>query len=129
MIHVFIATGCSSCRRLLLWFKNHDIPVREHMLKHDREDDCGMSKEMLYHLLSLSEDGFDEFISRRSLAFQEIRDTYEDMSTSQLVDYIYLNPTCLRRPITVKGDVFTVGFDREELTMFLPGNRRNKTRF
>lgn len=124
MIHIFIIKNCSSCRRLVEWLKDHDLPYKASYLDAHQGKPCGIAKPMIYHLLSLTENGVDDILSKRSLAYQAIKDIYLDMTTSQLVDYIYENPTVLRRPITIKGEIYLIGINQEELTAFLPRDKR-----
>ena len=46
------------------------------------------------------------------------------MSLNDLIDFIYKNPSCLKRPIIVDDKKIQVGYNSEEIRTFIPRARR-----
>lgn len=134
MIYVYTSAGCASCRRVISWLRDHNIPYVERTIKKNpTKDKNRISKEEIIQLLKMTESGTDDVVSRRSTAFGAIEHRYDSMSLMELVEFIYDNPTCMKRPILVRPQSSTrpqsiiIGYDSEELTVLLPRGRRNMT--
>jgi regulatory protein spx len=70
--------------------------------------------------------GFDDILSERSNIYQDLgRAKIEKMKTSELVEFIIANPTILRRPIIVSELDLQIGYNKEDITVFLPPEYRN----
>ena len=48
----------------------------------------------------------------------------DDMSISEMIQFIRQNPTVLKRPIMVDDSHIQVGYDTDEMTTFIPRERR-----
>lgn len=128
MIYVYSSAGCASCRKMTSWLRDHDIPYVERILKKNpTRDKNRISKEEIIQLLKMTEAGADDVVSRRSRTFEAIEHRYESMSLMELVEFIYDNPTCMKRPILVRQQSLIIGYDADELTVLLPRSRRNMT--
>jgi hypothetical protein len=66
----------------------------------------------------------EDLISKRSKIMQELNVELDDMSMSELVDFIQKNPSVLKRPIILNERVFQVGYDQEEIDAFVPAELR-----
>lgn len=128
MIYVFALAGCASCRKMTSWLKDHDIPYVERTIKKNpTRDKNRITKAEILQLLKMTEEGADDVISRRSTAFGAIEHCYDSMSLMELVEFIYANPTCMKRPILVRQQSLIIGYDADELTSLIPRSRRNMT--
>ena len=71
---------------------------------------------MLIH----SENGFEDIISTRSKYIMENNIDIENMKFSELEKLIIENPSILRRPIIVEDNKLQVGYNEEEIRVFIP---------
>lgn len=119
MIVVYTSPGCASCRKVKQWLKDRDLPFIEKnifkTLLNDRE---------IKHLLMRSENGSDDIISKRSKIIQQSGIDIDSMTTDQLINFIKRNPSVLKRPIIVSESGFQVGYDEEEIGIFVPSDLR-----
>ena len=51
------------------------------------------------------------------------------MSINELVNFIIDNPSVLKRPIIINETELQVGYNNEDITIFLPKELRNKDIF
>ena len=51
------------------------------------------------------------------------------MSVQELVEFIIENPSVLKRPIIINENELQVGYNNEDITIFLPPNLRNRECF
>ncbi len=119
MIRIYTAPSCASCRKVKSWFKEHQIPYVEKnifsTLLRDNE---------LKELLERSENGTDDIISKRSKIIKEQNIDIESMAISELIDFIKENPSILKRPIMIDERRFQVGYNAEEIRVFIPRELR-----
>ena len=115
MILVYTSFGCASCRKVKQWLKDRNIPFVEKniftMMLNEKE---------LRMLLRRSENGTDDLISKRSKIIKENNIDIDEMSTTELIQFIQQNPSVLKRPIMVDERQFLVGYDEEEIEIFIP---------
>lgn len=120
MIVVYTSPGCASCRKVKSWLKEKHIPFIEKNIFQVILD----PKEIKY-LLSRSENGFDDIISKRSKLFQQGKIDLESMNTNELVNFIEKNPSVLKRPIIINEHNMQIGYDEEEIDAFVPKKLRS----
>mgnify|MGYP003456398149 FL=1 len=80
-------------------------------------------------MLANSENGFDDIISTRSKVFKEKQLEPDNMTIQELVDFIIENPSVLKRPIIINENELQVGYNNEDITIFLPKELRNRECF
>lgn len=115
MIVVYTSPGCASCRKVKQWLKDRNLPFIEKNIFKTLLNDIEIK-----HLLMRSENGSDDIISKRSKVIQENRVDIESMTTDELIRFIKQNPSILKRPIILNEDNFQVGYDEEEIGVFVP---------
>ena len=120
MIQIYTTPSCASCRKAKKWFDQYKIPYSEKNIFSIR-----LSKEDIYKMLANSENGFEDIISTRSKVFKEKRLDPESMSVQALVEFIIDNPSVLKRPIIINESELQVGYNNEDITIFLPKELRN----
>ncbi|HMM00450.1 MAG TPA: Spx/MgsR family RNA polymerase-binding regulatory protein [Bacilli bacterium] len=124
MIKIYTSPSCSSCRKVKKWFDEQKIPYEEHNIFATILDE----KE-LKDILFKSENGFDDIISTRSKIIKENNIDLEAMTVSELIDFIQKNPSILKRPIMVDDRRIQVGYNDEEIRIFIPRARRLAERY
>jgi regulatory protein spx len=80
-------------------------------------------------MLANSENGFEDIISTRSKIFREKKLEPECMSVQALVSFIIEYPSVLKRPIIINENELQVGYNNEDITIFLPKELRNSEIF
>ena len=119
MIVVYTSPGCASCRKVKQWLKDRDLPfIEKNIFK------TLLNTNEIKHLLMRSENGSDDIISKRSKIIQESNIDLDSMTTDQLIQFIKQNPSVLKRPIIISETSFQVGYDEEEIGIFIPSELR-----
>lgn len=124
LIQIYTTPSCASCRKAKKWFDQYKIPYSEKNIFSIK-----LSKEDIFRMLSNSENGFEDIISTRSKVFKEKKLEPDGMSTQALVEFIIENPSVLKRPIIINENELQVGYNNEDITIFLPKEMRNKECF
>lgn len=118
MIRIYTAPSCASCRKVKSWLKEHNIPYVEKYFS-------TLLREIeLKELLERSENGTDDIISKRSKIIKENDIDIDSMSISELIKFIQENPSVLKRPIMIDERRFQVGYNAEEIRVFIPRELR-----
>ena len=124
MIQIYTTPSCASCRKAKKWFDQYKIPYSEKNIFSIK-----LSPEDIYKMLANSENGFEDIISTRSKVFKEKHLEPENMTIKELVSFIIDNPSVLKRPIIINENELQVGYNNEDITIFLPKELRNKECF
>ena len=124
LIQIYTTPSCASCRKAKKWFDQYKIPYSEKNIFSIK-----LSKEDIFRMLSNSENGFEDIISTRSKVFKEKKLEPDGMSTQALVEFIIENPSVLKRPIIINENELQVGYNNEDITIFLPKEMRNRECF
>ncbi len=120
MIVLYTSPGCASCRKVKQWLKDRGLSfIEKNIFK------TLLNDNEIKHLLMRSENGSDDIISKRSKIIQENRVNIDDMTTDELISFIKQNPSVLKRPIIISENNFQVGYDEEEIGVFVPQELRN----
>lgn len=120
MVKIYTAPSCLGCRKVIRYFKEHHIEYVEKSIINTH-----LSKEDIFKMLASSQNGFDDIISTRSKAFKDKNVKLEDMKLSELVEFIINNPTVLKRPIILSDYELQVGFNPDDISLFLPEELRD----
>ena len=113
MIVVYTSPGCSSCRKVKNYLKENHLPFIEKNIFNTL-----LNKEEVKYLISRTENGTDDIISKRSKIIQEDRVDIDSMSINELCDFIVKNPSILKRPIIIDEREMQIGYDEEEIELF-----------
>ena len=120
MIVVYTSPGCASCRKVKQWLKDRDLHfIEKNIFK------TLLNDNEIKHLLSRCENGSDDLISKRSKVIQDSGIDVEDMTTDELIQFIKSNPSVLKRPIILNETSFQVGYDEDEISVFVPADLRH----
>ena len=68
----------------------------------------------------LTDEGTEEIISYRSQAFQALDIEIDTLSMAELLDLFIEEPSLIRRPIIMDDRRLQIGYNEEEIRMFLP---------
>ncbi len=119
MVTIYTTPSCSSCRKAKKWLDEFGIEYLEKNIFNVQllEDD-------ILSMLENSENGFDDIISTRSNFFKTNTIDLDELKTSELVKLIIKNPSILRRPIIIDKGKMQVGYNDEEIRVFIPEEQR-----
>jgi regulatory protein spx len=120
MIKIYYRMGCGSSRRALAWFQTHRIEVRK-----QRVDK--LTKEDLVKLLSLSDEGTSEVLkcaSRSSSNVNKMLNHIMELTFNEALDFILEHPIMLQAPLILDEDKHLIGYNEDEIRMFLPKKYR-----
>lgn len=115
MIKLYFTKSSSTCRKAREWLINNKLPFQEINL-----NKATLSHKEIYHILSLTEAGTDDIISKRAASFQDIAYTFEDLSLTDAVSMIKQNISLLRIPLIVDESHIQVGFNEDDVRKFVP---------
>ena len=124
VIQIYTTPSCASCRKAKKWFDQYKIPYSEKNIFSIK-----LSKEDIFRMLANSENGFDDIISTRSKVFKEKKLDPDNMSVQELIEFIIDYPSVLKRPIIINENELQVGYNNEDITIFLPKELRNLDSF
>lgn len=119
MIRIYTAPSCASCRKVKAWLKEHNIPFIEKNIFSTL-----LRESELKELLERSENGTDDIISKRSKIIKENKVDIDSMKMNDLIKFIQDNPSILKRPIIIDERRFQVGYNAEEIRVFIPKELR-----
>lgn len=121
MITIYTTNSCASCRKAKQWFNEHRIVFKEKNMFSNP-----VTKEDIIKILENTENGFEDIISTRSKIIVENNIDIDSMKFNDLVDFIIKNPSVLRRPIIVDDNKLQVGYNDEDIRIFIPRELRRK---
>ena len=119
MIKIYTSPSCSSCRKAKDFFKKEEIPYQEKNIFV-----ATLNDEELKDMLTKSENGTEDIISTRSKIIKEKNVDIDSMSIKELIAFIRENPSVLKRPIMVDDRKIQVGYNPEEIRVFIPHEKR-----
>lgn len=119
MIKIYTVAYSSSCDKAKMWLKEHNLEFEEINLVKDQ-----LSDVEILHLLSLTENGTEEIISKRGKAYQKLNVDLDDLSMNCLIKVIEKNRSLLRRPLIVDNKRLQVGYNEDDIRKFLPRSVR-----
>lgn len=119
MITIFTTNSCASCRKAINWLKEHNIQYKEKNLFVEP-----VTKDDIKRMLENTENGFEDIISTRSKVIQESKIDIESMTYNSLIDLIIKNPSILRRPIIIDDKKLQVGYNDDDIRVFIPRELR-----
>ena len=124
MIQIYTTPSCASCRKAKKWFDQYNIPYAEKNIFSIK-----LIPEDIFKMLANSENGFEDIISTRSKIFKEKQLDPDNMTINQLINFIIEYPSVLKRPIIISDTELQVGYNNEDITIFLPKELRNRDCF
>ena|SRR5690554_2601302 len=120
MIQLYTSPSCASCRKVKKYFQKYNIPFKEKNIFNNK-----ISKEDIFKMLANSENGFEDIISTRSKIFKEMDLDIDSMKMGELITFIVDNPSILKRPIILTDYEIQVGYNDDDITLFLPPELRD----
>ncbi|EKF51821.1 Spx/MgsR family RNA polymerase-binding regulatory protein [Lactococcus garvieae] len=115
MLKIYTVTACSSSKKAKNWLTNHGIEYQEiNLLTADIE------KEEFLNILSLTEEGTGDILSKRSRIYKKLVSRLDKLSLGDLLNFIDENRSILRRPLIINDKCLQVGYNEDDIRKFLP---------
>ena len=121
MIRVYTAPGSRSGRMVVQWLKENNLSFIE---KNIFSSDLRINE--IRELLERCENGTDDIISKNSKIIKALKIDLNNMKMEDLINFIKNNPSILKRPIIMDEHHFLVGYNEEEIRIFIPRSKRRK---
>jgi regulatory protein spx len=115
MLKIYTSPSCSSCRKAKEFLNDQKLPYIEKNII-----SSVLNEKELKEILAKSENGTDDIISKRSKIIKESNVDVDAMTIGELIGFIKKHPTVLKRPIIVSDRLVQVGYNEEEIEVFLP---------
>ena len=115
MVIIYTTPSCASCRKAKAWLEEHQIEYVEKNIFA-----FPLTKEDIRLMLKNTENGFEDIISTRSKYLMDNNIDIDSLKVSELEKLIIENPSILRRPIIVEDNKLQVGYNEEDIRVFIP---------
>ncbi|MFK4901010.1 ArsC/Spx/MgsR family protein [Lactococcus petauri] len=115
MIKVYIRIGCTSCYNTIDWFEKYKIKIKI-------IDINDITKRDLITALSYTTNGTRDLVKQRNRVTNKSRNKLKllnEMNFNEGLCYLKSNTDILRSPIVLDKEKIVVGYNRDELRMFL----------
>lgn len=119
MVIIYTTPSCASCRKAKNWLEEHKIDYIEKNIFA-----VPLTKEDIRLMLKNTENGFEDIISTRSKYIMENNIDIDSLKVSELEKLIIENPSILRRPIIVEDNKLQVGYNEDDIRVFIPAELR-----
>ncbi|WP_259753607.1 ArsC/Spx/MgsR family protein [Lactococcus lactis] len=123
MIRLYYRQRCTSSPKAIQWFKKYKLDIHISTMGQ-------VSREEIITVLASTDNGISELIKHPSHGSEEdaskIR-LIKTMTLNEAIDYIKVNPNLLRSPIIIEKDKVLIGYNPEQIRMFLPKEYRRKS--
>ena len=108
MIKLFSSTNCSSSKKMKQWLITNKLEFEEISILENT-----LLKKDILRILSLTENGVEEIISKRSSAYKKLSKTidFDALTLNSLVELIVQNQKLLRRPLVVDEHRLQEGYN------------------
>ena len=121
MLTIYITPSCSSCRKARRWLDEHRIQYEEkNIFLQD------LKYEDILEMLKCAEHGFDDIISTRSKVIRESNTVLNELTIRDAINFVLTNPSILKRPIIIGNGKIQVGYNEEEIRVFIPRDLRRR---
>ena len=120
MIKLYVSPSCTSCRKAKSWLEEQGLQYVEKNIYHEP-----LTKDEIKEILMLTDEGTEEIISYRSQAYKNLEDDINQLTMSELLDLLIEEPSLIRRPIIMDDRRLQIGYNEEEIRMFLPREIRD----
>lgn len=121
MIVLYYNLSSSSCRRALDWFRSHGIEIRKERINN-------ISRESLIQALTLTENGFSDLLKNKGNNQGKVQCMISDvqsMTFNEGISFILRHPELLKVPLTISENKLAVGYNAENLRVFISKKYRD----
>lgn len=121
MITLYYDVSSTPSRRAILWFESHNIEVCKKRIDYIKKAD-------LIKFLFWSKNGFSDILlnpnKARSKYLKQMKHL-DELNFNRGVDFIIKHPHLLKVPLILEGDKVAIGFNAEDIRVFLSKKYRD----
>ena len=121
MVKIYTTPSCSSCKKAKQWLDERKIEYQEKNIFK-----VPITKQDIKLMLENTENGFEDIISTRSKYIQDNNIDINNLKVSELEQMIIDNPSILKRPIIVQDKKLQIGYNEEDIRVFIPEEIRKE---
>ena len=110
MLTVYGIAQCDTCRKALKWLAGQGI---EHQFHDFRKQ--GLQPDLLSAWLGSR--FADKLVNRRSTTWRQLSTEQRDLEGAALLHLLLEQPTLIKRPVFVAGEIIAVGFNPRQLIL------------
>lgn len=121
MLKIYTTPSCASCRKAKKWLEDHKIPYEEKNIFA-----FPLTRNDIRLMLKNAENGFEDIISTRSKYITENKIDVDSLKVNELEQLIIDNPSILKRPIIIEDNKMQVGYNEDEIRVFVPRKLREQ---
>ncbi|WP_102693194.1 transcriptional regulator Spx [Rummeliibacillus pycnus] len=114
-VTIYTQTSCTSSKKALQWLRDNNITYKEKRITSET-----LTLPEFKRILSMTEDGTDEIISKNSKDFKNLKCDIEQLSIQELYDIVKEHPKMLRSPILLDEKRLQVGYNEMDIRRFIP---------
>lgn len=121
MIVLYYNLSSSSCIRALDWFRSHGIEIHKERINN-------ISRESLIQALTLTENGFSDLLKNKGNNQGKVQCMISDvqsMTFNEGISFILRHPELLKVPLTISENKLAVGYNAENLRVFISKKYRD----
>lgn len=111
MLKIYIKKSNASSKKLVGWLNQKNIAYQERYI-----DKYPLTEKELLYILSLTENGFEDIFSVRTMKNMNLGSEYiQSLSVKELVKLMVDNPVLIRKPFVIKEKRLIVGYGHDQL--------------
>ena len=114
-VTIYTQTSCTSSKKALQWLRENNISYKEKRITSEP-----LTLSEFKRILSMTEDGTDEIISKNSKDFKNLHCDIEQLSIQELYSIVKDHPKMLRSPILLDDKRLQVGYNEMDIRRFIP---------
>lgn len=119
MIYILYTPNFNTSNKALKFFKKHNIDIKKINLL-----TCQISEHMIYDILYLSYNGFDDIVNKSHNFLINNKIDCDKLHTKELVHLIKHEPVILKQPIIIQYKKhhpyrLNIGYNSDEIKIFL----------
>ncbi|WP_137602814.1 Spx/MgsR family RNA polymerase-binding regulatory protein [Paucilactobacillus nenjiangensis] len=119
MVKMYFHTNDPSKRKAVKWLAEHNVDIEQRNIENEP-----LTEAEIMNLFTLSIEGTDELISKRSKDTKALNHDTDQMTLKQLSEAIQKAPHILKNPIIFDKHKLVTGFDLEKIGAFVPKRLR-----
>ncbi|UYT10284.1 Spx/MgsR family RNA polymerase-binding regulatory protein [Lactococcus garvieae] len=122
MIKIYTTSSASS-RKAIDWLVSHNLNFKEINWKSH-----SMTMEEFFKILSLTEKGISEIISKKCLAYHTFSTSLNNLTLEEVFMCVQAQKALLRVPLIFDEHHLQVGFNSDDIRQFIPREVRKVKR-
>lgn len=120
MIYLYGNKQCLSSQKAIKWFNRYGVKFCE-------KSPGQMSRKDIINVLASTNKGIPELIRHSKIVDEEgetMMRILNKKTLNQAIDFIKVHPNYIKTPIIIEGDKALIGYNLDQIRIFLPKNYR-----